>query len=992
MTKNFTKLLLIVAVSFTAIKAMADTGRYRLTLRDNPATSIVIGWDQISGSNPVVYYGKTDYGTNWSSYPNNSAPDRQVSYRGMDNNFVRLSGLDPNTAYYFVIRDSEGTSQRFWFKTAPDSSTERLSFVAGGDSRNNRTPRINANKLVAKLRPHAVLFGGDMTSSGTNSQWQQWFDDWQYTIGSDGRMIPIVATRGNHESSNSMVYNLFDTPSSDVYYAITFGGNLVRTYTLNTESSISGNQTTWLQNDLLANANTTWKMAQYHKPMRPHVSSKSEGNSQYSNWSSLFYNNKVKLVIECDAHTVKTTWPVRPFTGSGSDEGFIRDDANGTVYAGEGCWGAPLRGNNDNKNWTRNSDMFNQFKWIFVDENKIEVRTIKVDNADQVGQVNDSDIFTAPSNLDIWNPSNGSVVTITNDSSGGGDDGETTVSAQVNDGNDDAEEGESGAMYLNSSDLELVYDSYQSANNQTVGIRFEGLGIPQGATIENAYVQFTVDETNSESTNLTIKGHDVDNSPTFTSSDNNISSRATTSASVNWSPAAWNSTGQAGSDQQTPELKSIVQELVNRLGWSQASALSLIITGTGERTAEAYNGSSSSAPIIYVTYTTDDQGGGDDGLVCSTSETLNYNESFEGSFGAWTQVGGDDFDWSRNSGGTPSSNTGPSSASDGSYYLYCESSSPNYSNKQAIIESPCFNLNGESAAVLSFKYHMYGASAMGSLDLQATTDESNWNSIWSRSGNQGNSWQDANVDLAAYLDGDVKLRFVGTTGTTWQGDMAIDAISLSDSGSGDNGGGTTTTVSLSITLDNYPEETSWEIKDGSSVIASGGTYGSQTDGATVSESVELADGCYDFVIYDTYGDGICCSYGSGSYSLTAGGSTLASGGSFGSSETTNFCVGGNSLARTANTTSVEKIIDKSNFKISTYPNPVVSSLTVDLPEVEESNVSIEVYNINGTLVKKQGLTSGQSNAVSMENLKAGQYIIKVVAPGTLLKQTSIIKE
>ncbi|RME92173.1 MAG: T9SS C-terminal target domain-containing protein [Bacteroidetes bacterium] len=100
-------------------------------------------------------------------------------------------------------------------------------------------------------------------------------------------------------------------------------------------------------------------------------------------------------------------------------------------------------------------------------------------------------------------------------------------------------------------------------------------------------------------------------------------------------------------------------------------------------------------------------------------------------------------------------------------------------------------------------------------------------------------------------------------------------------------------VVVTINLDNYPEETSWQITNASgSVMASGGTYGSQPDGSTVSETVCLVDGCYDFTIFDSYGDGICCSYGNGSYTVTGPGGTLASGGAFGSSETTNFCFGG----------------------------------------------------------------------------------------------------
>ncbi len=100
-------------------------------------------------------------------------------------------------------------------------------------------------------------------------------------------------------------------------------------------------------------------------------------------------------------------------------------------------------------------------------------------------------------------------------------------------------------------------------------------------------------------------------------------------------------------------------------------------------------------------------------------------------------------------------------------------------------------------------------------------------------------------------------------------------------------------VTVTITLDNYPEETAWSITNASgATVASGGTYAGQADGSTVSVDLCLADGCYDFTITDAYGDGICCSYGNGSYTVSGGGSTYASGGSFASSETTNFCLGG----------------------------------------------------------------------------------------------------
>ena len=56
----------------------------------------------------------------------------------------------------------------------------------------------------------------------------------------------------------------------------------------------------------------------------------------------------------------------------------------------------------------------------------------------------------------------------------------------------------------------------------------------------------------------------------------------------------------------------------------------------------------------------------------------------------------------------------------------------------------------------------------------------------------------------------------------------------------------------------------------------------------------MTEGCYDFNIYDSYGDGLCCQYGNGSYTLTgADGTVIGSGGDFGSGETVNFCISGN---------------------------------------------------------------------------------------------------
>jgi hypothetical protein len=177
----------------------------------------------------------------------------------------------------------------------------------------------------------------------------------------------------------------------------------------------------------------------------------------------------------------------------------------------------------------------------------------------------------------------------------------TTLEVRVIASTDDAEERVSGSVKLSSSDLELVYDR---AGNQMVGMRFNGLTIPSEANIARAYIQFQVDDTiPADPTDLTIQGEDADNALTFTTATNNISSRPRTTTGVSWSPIAWTTVGEAGPDQQTPNIASVVQEIVNRPGWVSGNSLVVIITGTGERTAEAYDGKPAAAPLLHVEYT-----------------------------------------------------------------------------------------------------------------------------------------------------------------------------------------------------------------------------------------------------------------------------------------------------------------------------------------------------------------------------------------------------
>ena len=200
------------------------------------------------------------------------------------------------------------------------------------------------------------------------------------------------------------------------------------------------------------------------------------------------------------------------------------------------------------------------------------------------------------------------------------------------------------------------------------------------------------------------------------------------------------------------------------------------------------------AGIYVVTYNVSDSSGNAADEVTRTvnvSEPSNgcsggissfpYNEGFENTIGSWTQSSADDLDWDVNSNTTPSSNTGPSSANEGTFYIYVEASGngTGYPDKRAIINSPCFDLSGMTEATFSFSYHMFGAADMGTIDLEISDDEgATWTSIWNQSGNQGNAWLDVDISLNAYVGRGVQLRFNRFVGSTWQADIAIDNVSI----------------------------------------------------------------------------------------------------------------------------------------------------------------------------------------------------------------------
>ncbi len=271
----------------------------------------------------------------------------------------------------------------------------------------------------------------------------------------------------------------------------------------------------------------------------------------------------------------------------------------------------------------------------------------------------------------------------------------------------------------------------------------------------------------------------------------------------------------------------------------------------------------------------------------------------------------DDGDWLLRTGSTPSFNTGPQGdhTTGNGIYFYVESSMPNYPSKQFIAYTPTFDVSATYGKILSFWYHMFGP-AMGELEIAAIDVMGNYIFIDAYNGDQGMDWKLGYYSLDSLnLQHDFKIAFVSNTGTSFTSDICIDDIMISDpyaiivgcmDSISSNYDSTATInagciyingcmdplaenynpwanvddgscvmevncnpgqslIEVAILLDNWPSETSWEIKANGTIIRTvpAGTYDYTQVGQTVFTEVCVPIGdTIVFTINDTYGDGI----------------------------------------------------------------------------------------------------------------------------------------
>ncbi len=348
---RFTLLLALAFISGDVSRAWADAAlegtnpaQWRLVWTTDPDTSATLCWNTVEAGEQHRVLLRQDGSDDETPLEIIVEASRNGRYSAKSPDLffhhVHLSDLEPATKYHVVFESDGKRSPAMFFVTAPVDDAP-VSLLFGADSRSGLEARRQMNAMLAKMFTEsqkaerapilAFAHGGDFVMDGrTLKQWSQWMSDHELTTGADGRMMPIIPARGNHDGGK-LFNEIFAFPPGDKNYFITDLGPQVRLITLNTETSVSGDQLEWLKTELPASrAEKRWLLTQYHRPAFPAVK---QPWLNLMAWVPQFEKYDVDMACEGDGHNIKRTAPIRDF----------KIDPTGVVYIGEGGLGVGQR-------------------------------------------------------------------------------------------------------------------------------------------------------------------------------------------------------------------------------------------------------------------------------------------------------------------------------------------------------------------------------------------------------------------------------------------------------------------------------------------------------------------------------------------------------------------------------------------------------------------------------------------------------------------------
>ena len=665
------------------------------------STSMTLKWETRSSTDSKVWYGNNP--SNLSQTVSSSTNTKTHE--------LQISGLNPNTTYYYAVGDNNGvmagSDVNHFFKTAPtptDAAPIRI-WALGDAGFKNDDQRIVRdayyNHIGSNPTDLMLLLGDNAYENGTDVEYQFAVFDRMY----EDLILntTMLSTFGNHDanSSNSSTesgpyYDIFSFPSNaeaggvvsgtEAYYSYDYGN--IHIISLNSEDidrSAEGTMMQWLQADLNANDKdwiiAIWHHAPYNGAFGNSSDTHPKSKEMRENALSVLESAGVDLVLAGHTHNYQRSYLINGHYGTSNtydettmlldfgngqrngDSPYLKAiggpmDGKGTVYLVSGTGGEATTDPGNHPVMLHKAKKLGSVA-IEVDDLEMDVQfidgegdiedhftiikqhepplvnitnpvnnqfftspqylTIRADATDSNGSVTGVEFFInnisigvdhqAPFSIDWTIPEAGGyyIEAIATDNEGNIGSSVIKINvagiqtcSRIISSSDDAEESTWGAVSVNSSDLELVRDD----SDQTVGLRFVNLRIPQGADVNHAYIQFASDaNVNLDPCVLNIFGEAHDNAPAFSDIDNDITIRTPTQESIEWTPPQWTSSGAIGPAQRTVDIGPVVQEIVDRNGFTDMSALVIMLNGTGRRRAESYNGNPLLAPQICITYT-----------------------------------------------------------------------------------------------------------------------------------------------------------------------------------------------------------------------------------------------------------------------------------------------------------------------------------------------------------------------------------------------------
>ena len=322
--------------------------QWRITWSGDTSTTATISWSTaIAGKKHTLHYGTKPSKTNVTGYTNQLDAYKNGPYsiharetKTTNTAFYHhciLKDLKPNTQYHFTLESDGEFSRPLYFITSPESGNFKM--IAGGDSRSGLADRARMNlRIAATFEAHPDIFafchGGDYVNRGFRwRQWRLWLSQNELTTLDDGRVLPQIPTKGNHDGGPLFfeIFNLESVQEKRSYWHNTQLTKDVNIITLDTNTSAKGPQEKWLTEQLtILRPKSRYLLTNYHRPLFPAVKHITEHAAVFV---PLFEKYNVDLALESDGHCIKRTPPIR--------DGKI--DPTGVTYIGEGGLGVGQR-------------------------------------------------------------------------------------------------------------------------------------------------------------------------------------------------------------------------------------------------------------------------------------------------------------------------------------------------------------------------------------------------------------------------------------------------------------------------------------------------------------------------------------------------------------------------------------------------------------------------------------------------------------------------